>query len=75
MPKEIADNVTIKNLAFAAVFALLSWGVYTIQQLAISTVALSQSVEHLVVENLPNRVTALEIVVVELQRDVFNLSE
>jgi predicted phosphatase len=75
MPEEIVEGFTLKNAAMAATIALLSWGIYTVHQLAISTVALSQSVEYLVVENLPNRVTTLEIVVEGLQRNVLNLSE
>jgi len=75
MPEEFVEGFTLKNIAMTAVLALLSWGIYTVHQLAISTVALSQSVEYLVVEHLPNRVTTLEIVVEELQRNVLNLPE
>lgn len=75
MPEEISESLTLKNIAVAALIAILSWGVYTVQQLAISTAALSQSVEYLVVENLPSRVTALEILVQELKINDRNIPE
>lgn len=75
MPEEISESLTLKNIAVTALIALLSWGVYTVHQLAISTAAISQSVEYLVVENLPSRVTALEILVQELKRNDRNIPE
>lgn len=63
------DQITIPNLAIMAVVALLGWGVFTVNQLSISTASLSKSVEYLVVENLPSRVTTLEVLLKEVARD------
>ena len=60
---------TFLNYAVAALIALLSWGIFTIHQLSISTASLSKSVEYLVVENLPARVTTLEVLVQDLTKD------
>ena len=60
---------TFLNYAVAALIALLSWGVFTIHQLSVSTASLSKSVEYLVVENLPARVTTLEVLVQDLAKD------
>lgn len=60
------ENLSFPNLAIAAMIALLSWGVFTIHQLSVSTASLSKSVEYLVVENLPARVTTLEVIVAEV---------
>ena len=60
---------TFLNYAVAALIALLSWGIFTIHQLSISTTSLSKSVEYLVVENLPARVTTLEVLVQDLTKD------
>lgn len=59
----------VLNFALAALIALLSWGVFTVHQLSISTASISKSVEYLVVENLPARVTTLEVQVRELNKD------
>ena len=59
----------VLNFALAALIALLSWGVFTVHQLSISTASISKSVEYLVVENLPARVTTLEVQVRELVKD------
>lgn len=63
------DQITIPNLAIMAVVALLGWGVFTVNQLSVSTASLSKSVEYLVVENLPSRVTTLEVLLKEVARD------
>lgn len=63
------DQVTIPNLAIMAVVALLGWGVFTVNQLSISTASLSKSVEYLVVENLPSRVTTLEVLLREIAKN------
>ena len=60
---------TFLNYTVAALIALLSWGIFTIHQLSISTASLSKSVEYLVVENLPARVTTLEVLVQDLTKD------
>lgn len=59
----------VLNFTLAALIALLSWGIFTVHQLSISTASLSKSVEYLVVENLPARVTTLEVQVGELIKD------
>ena len=55
----------ILNITVALLIALLSWGIFSIHQLSVSTASLSKSVEYLVVENLPARVTTLEVLVQE----------
>ena len=65
----IMETLSIPNFAMAAVIALLSWGVFTVHQLSVSTASLSKSVEYLVVENLPSRVTTLEVLLRELTKD------
>lgn len=69
MSEEFKGTEGLKNLALAAIIALLSWGVLTIHQLAISTAELSKSVEYVAtsVQGLPDRVTKLEVMVEELQ--------
>ena len=62
------ESFNIPNLAIMAIVALLSWGVFTIHQLSVSTASLSKSVEYLVIENLPARVTTLEVLVSEVLR-------
>lgn len=59
-------NTFVFNALAAAFIALLSWGVFTIHSLSVSTATLSRSVEYFVVENLPSRVTTLEVLVQEL---------
>ena len=63
------SDSTFLNYTVAALIALLSWGIFTIHQLSISTTSLSKSVEYLVVENLPARVTTLEVLVQDLIKD------
>ena len=63
------SDSTFLNYTVAALIALLSWGIFTIHQLSISTASLSKSVEYLVVENLPARVTTLEVLVQDLTKD------
>ena len=59
----------ILNITVALLIALLSWGIFSIHQLSVSTASLSKSVEYLVVENLPARVTTLEILVQEVIKE------
>ena len=56
----------ILNITVALLIALLSWGIFSIHQLSVSTASLSKSVEYLVVENLPARVTTLEVLMQEV---------
>lgn len=60
------EDWTLGNIAVGAMLLVLSWTSYTVQQLAVSTAALSANVEYLVVSNLPARVTELEIYVEQL---------
>ena len=55
----------ILNITVMLLIALLSWGIFSVHQLSVSTASLSKSVEYLVVENLPARVTTLEVLVQE----------
>ena len=59
----------ILNITVALLIALLSWGIFSIHQLSVSTASLSKSVEYLVVENLPARVTTLEVLVQEVIKE------
>lgn len=70
----MAEQLTLPNIAVAAVLAILSWGVFTVHQLSVSTATLSKSIEYLVVENLPSRVTTLEVMFKEVMRNEY-LSE
>lgn len=68
----MTENVklsAVTNVAFAAMVALLSWGVFNVHQLSVSTASLSKSVEYLVVENLPARVTTLEVLLREVLKN------
>lgn len=59
----------ILNITVALLIALLSWGIFSIHQLSVSTASLSKSVEYLVVENLPARVTTLEVLTQEVMKE------
>lgn len=59
----------ILNITVALLIALLSLGIFSIHQLSVSTTSLSKSVEYLVVENLPARVTTLEVLVQEVIKE------
>ena len=59
----------ILNITVALLIALLSWGIFSIHQLSVSTASLSKSVEYLVVENLPARVTTLEVLMQEVVKE------
>ena len=59
----------ILNITVALLIALLSWGIFSIHQLSVSTASLSKSVEYLVVENLPARVTTLEVLMQEVMQE------
>lgn len=59
----------ILNITVALLIALLSWGIFSIHQLSVSTASLSKSVEYLVVENLPARVTTLEVLMQEVIKE------
>lgn len=59
----------ILNITVMLLIALLSWGIFSVHQLSVSTASLSKSVEYLVVENLPARVTTLEVLVQEVIKE------
>lgn len=63
------EKLSIPNLAVIAMIGLLSWGMFNVHQLSVSTASLSKSVEYLVVENLPSRVTTLEVLLKDVLRD------
>lgn len=65
----MSEKPNISNIAVVAMIGLLSWGVLNVHQLSVSTASLSKSVEYLVVENLPSRVTTLEVLLKEVIND------
>lgn len=65
----MAEQINIPNIAVMAMVGLLSWGMFNVHQLSVSTASLSKSVEYLVVENLPSRVTTLEVLLKDVLRD------